>query len=573
MEISHHRTERFYLKLFFGGFVVVVILVAIFWGGHDLYARWQERRLIRKAIYRIQHDDTVSAGLAARTVLEIKPDSVPAARIMAEVGEKTGSRVALDWRRRAVEFAPNSLEDRLAWARCALRFGELSTAENALSQVDENGKQTAGYHAVAGLLAQAKREPAVAISEWQKAVQLEPNETAYRLQLGIAEANSKDEQMHKEGKAMLQQLRADLKQRAEATRALIANGVARREDGSEVISLARELQDYPEATLSDKLSYLDFLHQAQSNEFTSYLSDLETKLSDNPTDLTALLEWMSENNLNLLAIDFVKTIPPATLDKWPLPLAKADIYARLKEWRKLEEVTRDANWRQGEFLRHAYLARALRGEDKPAAAEHEWGAATREASNQSQSVLALVRVTAEWKWDNEMRDLLWGLTKDPEKQRDAVQTLYQQYSKANDTQGLYRVLARWSEIAPDDLDIQNNFAQVGLLLNANPDDARRIAAEVYRKNPSNPAYATTYAYSLLSKGNAPAAAKVMSSLTQEQLRDPSISAYYGICLAAVHDAKARDFLEAGESANLLPEEKALVAKALDRLPKPQSTVE
>jgi len=253
------------------------------------------------------------------------------------------------------------------------------------------------------------------------------------------------------------------------------------------------------------------------------------------------------------------------LDKWPVPLAIADIYVRIKDWRKLEQVATNANWRQGEFMRHAYLARALREQDKLAAAEHEWAGATKEASGQSSNTMALMHVAADWKWEKEMVELLWTLTRDQEKQKEAVQELYRYYERTNDTQGLYRTLVRWAELEPDDLNVQNNYAQVSLLLDANTDEARRIAAEVHQKAPGNTAYTTTYAYSLLTKGNAKEAAKVMNSLSADQLRDPSVSAYYGICLAAVHDEKARDFLALGQKASLLPEEKRLIDKALASL--------
>jgi hypothetical protein len=253
------------------------------------------------------------------------------------------------------------------------------------------------------------------------------------------------------------------------------------------------------------------------------------------------------------------------LDKWPVPLAIANLYLRLRDWHKLEQLTANANWRQGEFMRHAYLARALRAQDKLAAAEREWDAATKEASGQSSNTMTLMRVAAEWKWEKESVELLWTLTKDQEKQKEAIQELYRYYERSNDTQGLYRVLVRWMELDPEDLNVQNNFAQISLLLDANTDQARKIAAEVYSKAPSNPAYITTYAYALLTKGNAKEAAKVMSSLSADQLHDPSVGAYYGICLAAVHDEKARDFLAAGRQAPLLPEEKKLIDKALASL--------
>ncbi len=562
MESAHGRTERFYLKLLLGSLIGIALLIAVFWGGHDLYVRWQERRLISSAATAMQHGDYATASLAARAVLQIKPSSAAAARIIAQLAEKTGNRAALDWRHKVADLEPHSVEDDLAWARCALQFNEPAVAEQALSRIDEQGKQQAGYHAAAGALAQAKKDDNAADREWELAVQLAPNETAYQLQLATLQLHSANQDQHSTGKATLNKLREDPKQRAAATRALITDGIARQVGGQELVSLARDLQSYPEATISDQLIYLDFLRQLGAPEFTTYLSELEASVTSDPSNLAALLEWMSRSGLNLVGLDYIKGIPSDTLNKWPVPIAIAELYAGLKEWRKLEEITKSSNWRQGEFMRHAYLARALRGQDKEALAEREWALATKAAENQSSAILALIRTTEEWKWDKEMVELFWSLTTDPEKQKEAVETLYQYYSSTQNTQGLYRVLVRWAELAPEDLNVQNNLAQVSLLLDADRDEARRIATDLYRKAPTNAAYVTTYAYSLLTKGDAKGAAKVMDSLTEDQLRDPAVSAYYGICLAAVHDEKARDFLAAGQHATLLPEEKKLIDKAL-----------
>jgi thioredoxin-like negative regulator of GroEL len=565
MEISHQRAESFYVKLLLGGLIGIILLIALCWGGHGIYVRWQERRLVRSAVFAIQHGDERTASLAARSLLELKPSSAGAARIMAQLAERAGDRAALDWRRKVAQLDPQSTEDALAWARCALQFNDVGTAERALSAIDQEGKKSGGYHAVSALLAQARRNDETAEHEWAEAVRLAPNEKAYQLELATLQANSRDEGRHAAGEALLTTLRNDVKQRAPATRALIAEGVAHRADGQALLGLARELDGYPEATLNDRLLLLDFLHQLQDAEFTSYLSDLEKSTADKPGDLAALLSWMSQNNLNLLALNFVKSLPPELVRKWPVALVVADVYVRLGDWRGLESVTKTANWREFDFVRHGYLARALRAQDKPAAAEHEWSSAVKGASGQSEGVLALVRVASEWKWENEAVELLWTLAKYPEKQNDALQTLYRFYAKSGDTQGLYRVLVRLSASDPSNLNVENNLAQISLLLNANPDEARRMAAEVYHKLPSNPAYATTYAYSLLTKGDPKAALKVLSSFSEGQLSDPAISTYFGICLAATRDERAKPFLEAGQKANLLPEEKALVEKALANL--------
>jgi hypothetical protein len=333
-----------------------------------------------------------------------------------------------------------------------------------------------------------------------------------------------------------------------------------------LLQLARDLQSYPEATLIDRLQYLDFLHTFRDPEFSSYLTVVENATADKPTDLAVLASWMTSNNLSLLALDFVRGLPAEQLQKWPASIAVADIYTRLGDWRALENFVKMGSWQQFDFIRQAYLARALRAQDKPAAAEHEWADAVKEATARTDSLLLLLRTTSEWKWDSETADLLWKLTKYPEKQNEALQTLYRRYANNGDTQGLYRVLVRLSQLDPHNIGVQNNLAQVSLLLNATPEEARRQAADVYRRMSSNAAYAATYAYSLLTKGDAKEAVRIMSSLTEEQLRDPTISAYYGICLVAARDNRARAYLEAGRKATLLPEEKALIDKAFRDLP-------
>jgi predicted Zn-dependent protease len=565
IDIFHRRAERFYLTLVLGGLFGLILLIAAFWGGHDLYVQWQERRLIRYAMFAIEHGEDRTATLAARNVLELNPSSASAARIVAQVAEKAGDRAALEWRRKVVQLQPKSAEDRLAWARCALQFNEIRTAQRALSEVNEEGGTSADYHAVAALIAQAQHQDEKADSEWTEAVALAPNEKTYQLQLGSLRIRSRNHDQHAAGEAMLTALRDDPKQRAAATRALISNGVGGKENAARLLELARELQTYSEASFGDQILYLDFLHQAQESQFSAYLTELEKKSADNPIDLRALLAWMSQNNMNLLALDFVKSLPRERLEKWPVPLALADIDGGLNDWRALESFVRAANWGQYDFLRHAYLARALRAQDKPAAAGREWTAAVEAASGQSDRLLTLIRATSEWRLEMETEDLLWTLAKYPAKQNDALQTLYRIYRKANDTQGLYRVLLRLFESDPDNANVENNLAQVSLLLKADPNQACRLASDVYHKVPSNAAYATTYAHSLLTKGDTKGALKIMSSLSGEQLRDPAISAYYGICLAAARDQSARSFLEAGQKATLLREEKSLIDNALANL--------
>src|SRR6266446_3714805 len=535
--------------------------MAAIWGGHDLYVRWQEKRLVRRAMFDIEHGNERDAGLAARSILEMKPSSARAARIMAQLAERGGERSALDWRRKVVQLDPHSVDDALALVRCAVQFSDIPTAELTLVAVDENSRNTASYHEASALVAQFKHQDEKAEAEWNEALRLRPDDKSFQLQLGMLRLRANETERRAAGEATLTALRSDLVERSAATRALINASVRRKEDPRKLMELARELQAYPEATWNDRFVYLDFLHGLQDPQFSAYLTELEKTAPNKASSLAALLSWMAMNNLSLLALDYSKSLSAESLQNWPVPLAIADAYLRLREWQNLEALTAKANWGRLEFLRHAYLARALRAEDKPAAAEHEWSAALKDATS-SESLVLLIQPISEWGWENETTDLLWALSKHPEKQKDAFMALYQHYAKASDTQGLYRVLVRLSELDSTNLNVQNNLAQVSLLLNANPDEARRSAADVYRKSPANPAYMTTYAYSFLTQGNAKEALRIMSSLSEEQLSDLKISTYYGICLAAARDERARAYLERGQKATLLPEEKALIEKAI-----------
>jgi hypothetical protein len=51
-------------------------------------------------------------------------------------------------------------------------------------------------------------------------------------------------------------------------------------------------------------------------------------------------------------------------------------------------------------------------------------------ANDGSSLLSLISLASQWRWETETVDLLWALTKRPEKQTEAMATLYRHYSKA-----------------------------------------------------------------------------------------------------------------------------------------------
>ena len=566
MEIQLAKNERRFIKLIVGGLVSLVLVIVLAYGGVHFFHRWQERRLIRRAAAYLGGGDVKAAALSARRALQLNPANADAARAMAQIADLTGDRTAPDWWRKVLDLEPHTTEDALALVRSALRVNDLTTAEKTLAALDEAAKQTAGYHAASGRLAEMKKNPVEAERHWTKASEIAPANTSYQLQLALIHLGMNDQVKRKSALAVLDRLRADPKQRAAATRTLILDGVAHHEETRRMQLLASELQSYPDAQFSDRLLYLEILRQLQDPEFAEYLKKLGQDAVSNPADLASLLSWMSNNETAAMAIEFGKTLPAESTGKWPVSPALAEAYANLKDWAGLERLARTSEWPPFDFLRRAYLSRALRGQDKKFPAEQEWLAAQKEASANPQTLLMLARAVAAWGWETEMVDLLWGLTKSDQTKLEALQTLYQHYAKGGDTSGLYRTLLRLVEALPNDLTLQNNLAQISLLLGADVERARKVAAEIKNKEPLNGAYVSTYAFSLYTKGDVKGALQAMDQLSQDQLRDPSVAAYYGVVLAAAgQKEKAREYLGLAAQANLLPEEKALVAKASSTL--------
>jgi hypothetical protein len=556
------KIERIYFRLVLGIVGGIVLVALLGWGALRAYHAWQERHLVGRAAGFLSGGNLKTAALSARRALQLNAQSVDATRMMADIAERTGDGTELAWRRQVHDLAPEAIDDALALVRAALRANDLPLAERTLQGLGATADRTAAYHAARGRLAEMRNKPAEAETHWARAAELAPQDTGYQVQLAMVQLGSTDPAKRDAALASLERLRADPKQRAAATRALIIDGGTRGADPQRLRALASDLQSYPDAVFSDRLIYGEILRQLRDPAYPDYAAKLETDALANAADLAGLLTWMTGSGNVADAVRFAGTVPPEMAAKWPVPLALAEAFAKAEDWAGVQRIAGDKNWAAYEFLRNAYLTRAFRGEGRQLEADQRWAQAQKEAAPQPQAVLLLARTVSGWGWQKETIDLLWMLTKAQETRLEALQLLYQHYAKNADTGGVYRVLLQSTEITPEDLTMQNNLAQVSLLLEADPERARKIAAELVRKEPGNAAFVSTYAFSLYARGDFEAARKAMETLTPEQLEEPSIAAYYGIVLAAAGEKeKARAYLARGAEAFLLPEEKALIAKA------------
>ncbi len=564
-EITLRKTERVYVRLSLGIILGLCLLVALSWGGRWAYVRWQERKLMRQAHVAFDKGDWRWSSLAAQRAYYLDDGSADACRTLADIAEKQSSDQAIEWRRRALAINPGSVPDRLALANTALHFSQPGIASEALAAVPAAAQKNSAYQAAAAKVALTKNDLGTAGKHLREAARLAPNDLNRALELAEFQLRSDEEAARAAGHATASRLKTTPQVRLDALHILLNNAL-RRHDNAESISLAKELDAAPEALPADRLLALGILRQYHDPDFAAALDRFQTESARSAGRAAQLIAWMNGHGLALLAMDWSTRLPPEILESLTVRLGLADAYVQLRDWTALRAMLGRGSWARVESLRLALLAKVDHETGKEDARDRDWADAVVKAENDPQRLDLLQKLALQWRWPEKSVAVLWLLADLPQTQQPSLQALYNYYAKERDTAGLYRTLTRLVGMLPEDSTVKNNYAQIALLLHAEPAKARALAHDLHEAQPKNPAFASTYAFGLFQNGEVPAALKVMQGLTAEQLHDPSVSAYYGIILAAAGQTEeAQKFLEAAKTAQLLPEEEKLVAQARNLL--------
>ena len=523
--------------------------------------RWQLRRLSAEGNALVDRGDFKRAGLAARRILQIDSERPEGMRILARIAERFGSRTAIELRQRVVSLGKPSTDDCYALARTAITFGDLKIAQGALEKIPAGAKKTAEYHAQVADLALARRDGVGVERELSEAVRLDPTNKEFSFRLTLLRFGASDTAVRDKAREDLKALQSDKNFRREATRQLVREALQQK-DFPNALALARQLNGFPEKDFSDRLALLTVFHEAQDSAFQNSLAEVESTAASNPQNMAALMIWLNTHAMSEEAVTWSKKLPAESLGQHPVPVALADAYISTRDWSNLERLTRNSSWGEMDFLRMALRARAFREMGDMAKFTAEWNEAVKKVTPNGEKVEKLWKTADKWGWRGEAIALLWLGAKDSTRGEAALRTLYDYFVQSGDTQNLYRVLLHLQEMRPNDRDILNNVAQVSLLLGLNTERGHTIARDIYEKEPKNPTYVSTYAFALYLRDEAPKALKLFAALSAAQLREPTIALYYGIILAATGDGdRAAEFLDLGQKARLLPEEKALLEKA------------
>jgi len=297
-------------------------------------------------------------------------------------------------------------------------------------------------------------------------------------------------------------------------------------------------------------------------EFKPALAAFQREAGTNTAKIYELNMWQMARIGPTETLAWLRSLPMNLQTNQPVALFFAECYTALQDWRGLQNSLKQEDWTELEFVRHAYLSRALRGQDLTAAATAEWGLALKTANGQKASLVMLLRMAARWGWQSDAEELLWTIVNQYPGEKWAFGALNQALFADGRTRSLMSLYSQELKRSPSDLGMKNNLAMTALLLDAQEQKPYELAREVSEKAPTNAAFVSTYAFSLHRQKKDAEALKVIERLKPQELQNPSIAGYYGLILKATgNGAKARVYLDLAAKGHLLPEEKKLFEQA------------
>ena len=549
-------------------FIIILCCIAVLltgYVGYRSYKVWKCSHLMGLAHEFLAKADGRNALLCVQQVLRSDPHNLDATRVMAQLAEAGRSPSALLWWGKVVELNPHSLNDRLALAQTALLLHDYATATNALAGVDQTGRNTVAYHSVAGVVAEAANQPAQAEAQFLEAARLDPQNESVQLNLAVVRLGGSNDLDQAEARISLQRISSSATNaflRCQALRELAMDALRHRQ-ADEALSWSKRLLQETNSTFQDRLLQLDVLKATRNTGFRPALTAFQREARNNPVSIADLATWQMANTSPQDALTWLRSLPANMQTNQAVEVLVAECCTMLKDWHGLQSSVEKQNWAELEFMRHAFLSRALRGQDLADSSKAEWELALQAAKGQLTPLRMLFRLAAQWNWESEGEDILRTIVNRYPDEKSAEQMLIQALYATGQTRSLMQLFSMESQRVPSDLSTKNDLAMTAMLLNAQELKPYDLAREVYQKSPANASYVSTYAFSLyLQKKNAEAL-KLMQTLKPQQLQDPSIAGYYGLILKATGDrARARTYLNwASSKGHLLPEEKKLFNQA------------
>lgn len=545
------------------GILVVCLSLGLgAWLLRPIYRQHKEQRSLRQAEAFIASGDLRSAMLSLRRTLALNPTNLPAMKLMADFATQTQSPAALGWWQKIATLAPTT-EHQMLLVAAALRVESppYPVAIETIETLAPTGATNLSYHLLASQLALKRNQGAVAEAHLIAAEKLEPTNRMHQVNLAALRLHARDQELADSARNQLGALAQDPTWGPTALRALIGDALTHT-NSSIALKFSEQLLATTNATFGDRLQFLTAATFSRSAALPELLRQEQERCGTNLIQITQLASWQTKFGQAPTTLDWLQNFGPEQRAVPPLALAAADAQAVTRNWSGLETQLNNQRWEDQEFLRFAYLARALREQGRTTLATANWERAVGAAMGRAELIGALTQLAFYWGWREEAIESLWQCARHWERENWPLQNLIRVYTTANDTEGLFRVYSLITTRHPDGLPAKNNFIMLGLLLQRNLPQLTQQAEALNAVAGTNGIFASTYALALHLNGRSAEGLNIINQLPATEQTRAEVRPYRALLQAATGDkASVRsELLQAASQANL-PEEKRLFTAA------------
>lgn len=553
-----------FVKILVWGLVGCVLLAAAGYGGYKGYKSWRQKRFVKQAREFLEKGEDRKALISLQRAIRAKAKDVEALRLMAAMAEKERSPAALVWRQRVVDLEPTSLNDRLSLAQIAVLNRDFTVATNALAGVLEADRKTAEYQNVAGAVASTLGRLDEAEAHFAEAARINSADPSVQLNLAVIRLQRTNAQSVASARTALESIAqgaTNSSMRCRAHRELIYDALRSRQTNL-ALTRVEALQKEPEAAFGDRLLRLDVLGANASTNTVEALVSVRKEATNSLASVNQMILWEMQKVHPARILEWIRTLPGDYQTNTSIALMTSDVQVALQDWAALGKALEEQNWGSMEFMRHAFRSLALRRQNLNDGADLEWGMTMKTTGSELGPLNMLLRVAAQWRMPNEMREILNVITTRHPREKWASDMLMQNLYNEGQTRSLLTLFNRRLSANPTDNSLKNNLAMTALLLDAQELRPHDLARQVFDASPTNSAFVSSYAFSLHLQGRSEEALKVIQRLNEDQLKAPSIAGYYGLILKANGKGDlAKTYLDLTKNEKMLPEERKLMDRA------------
>ncbi len=568
--------RQFWLRIIAAGVLVLIIAGAWIVSPRLMqhYKVAKQQRALTQAKEFLAQKDYNNSQLALKVAFEAIPGDPQTIRVAAELLEAVGSPAAMPLRRRAVAANPDSPEDHAALIKCALRFGDINAARDAVAAVPE---KLAGTPAIlkAGLaFAMATNNAPVADAFFDRLQIAEPDNENLEIMHNLLLLRSPRAHIASGARAKLDELALIPRNTLFIQRELLRTALLRKAY-PEASKLASTIIATPGATMDDRLNLANIHLNIDHEPFDRIFTELAPLAAKTPEDTAVFARWMLVIGQPAKAKSWLDTLSSTVGSDPRINTVRADLAVALEAWDELATLIEAGAWGAipKDSVRLAFTARLVAQSNNAQLRPQLWEEALRVSSKSKTGLNALYRLSGVWNWSDQLEGTLWAIVQNFPDEAWAHETLFSAYRKNRNTDKIRDLMNTLMERDNTTPRYKYDWALLSLLTQKRTTwtPAKQAMHDLYQSDTSNGYYAVGYAFALAQSDMETKGMEILATLPPGELTAPSRAPYlafiYGMNRLPERFEEAAA-LQPGLT-DLMPEERELFSLGRTALTRPE----